>query len=321
MFQSSTPVSPLPKRVPQRPLEDAEEQMPNPKKFRPTSSDDDDATSVTMTVEGGPVAASVTVRVMGAHGNYDAAIGMLQMARPRPSTAVRPSAARHAMAIEHQPRIPRPPPAPPPAHVLRQHQRDQEQDMPQQVDGHHEASGGEACEIFNEARMMMAAAGPKPPRGPPPGFEGAQDLIAIPGVDDEAVELGHEDVDAMTWGPATVVNFISIESVRYTQKSCRNSFTDGRLLRRLIDELNRGAHDPMTAEFLALQCVSVGDVYHSLNNRRLLCLKEHSAETGREVWINVHVVAVVENWKALKMLRCNFSTTSKGHTIQIRGSR
>ena len=53
---------------------------------------------------------------------------------------------------------------------------------------------------------------------------------------------------------------------------------DGRPMSLLLQELEAGVHDPMTADFLILEavCVRRGQqkVYKSNDNRRLMCLKQ-----------------------------------------------
>jgi hypothetical protein len=66
----------------------------------------------------------------------------------------------------------------------------------------------------DEAQIMMASRGPRPPRGPPPRFKAPQDVIDIPDFDDEAVEaLGHENEDAAHWSESELLQFVSVNNV------------------------------------------------------------------------------------------------------------
>lgn len=166
-----------------------------------------------------------------------------------------------------------------------------------------------------------APASPRPPSCPPSqqllvmhrqeqNDSDIPDHISIP--DDAEEHFERQDLDTHT---------VSVDAVWYAQKSIKQAFSDGKPFSRLIQELKRGVHDPLTADFLMLVCLDVGGEYFSLNNRRLYCLKEHAWQMSRDVEINIKVVGSFPNWDMVKMCFSNFDTKSKGRILKVRGRK
>ena len=69
---------------------------------------------------------------------------------------------------------------------------------------------------------------------------------------------------------------MEVGAIRYTQDIVGSCFRDGSPLRALIEDLNAGKIDPLSAPSLRLHVVSwPRKGTFCVNNRRLYCLKQH----------------------------------------------
>ena len=88
-----------------------------------------------------------------------------------------------------------------------------------------------------------------------------------------------------------------VDDLLYSQAACGSCFADGRSLPQLIHDLNNWYIDPLDSKFLILEVLEYetprgGVKAHSLDNRRLHCLKQHQAYCRTFGWmVFVYVVA------------------------------
>eukprot|EP00931_Biecheleriopsis_adriatica_P022490 TRINITY_DN14437_c0_g1_i1.p1 TRINITY_DN14437_c0_g1~~TRINITY_DN14437_c0_g1_i1.p1 ORF type:complete len:314 (-),score=38.47 TRINITY_DN14437_c0_g1_i1:21-962(-) len=111
---------------------------------------------------------------------------------------------------------------------------------------------------------------PRPPRSPPPGHGHEcryKSRSKIPAAIRRLMES-----DMVTASGRLEMH--KVDNVLYSQSGCSRNFRDGRSLEDLISELNRGEHDPLTTDFLTLNCVRISEKIYSYDNRRLYCLKQ-----------------------------------------------
>ena len=79
-------------------------------------------------------------------------------------------------------------------------------------------------------------------------------------------------------------------------------FSDGKRFDVLIEQLRKGAVDPMRDKFLQLEGVKIDNKYYSLNNRRLYCLRQYQASLDAQhvlgqpprVWVRLNVPQVID---------------------------
>eukprot|EP00438_Fugacium_kawagutii_P010921 Skav211532 [mRNA] locus=scaffold352:395678:402022:- [translate_table: standard] len=71
---------------------------------------------------------------------------------------------------------------------------------------------------------------------------------------------------------------VPVDDLRYSQWSISSSFSDGKSFQRLIDQLNAGELNPLNEAFLCLDAFILDGKIHSVDNRRLYCLKIHQQE-------------------------------------------
>lgn len=67
---------------------------------------------------------------------------------------------------------------------------------------------------------------------------------------------------------------VPVDEIRFTHDTISETFKDGRFLEELIADLIHGEVHPLKDEFLCLEVVLYRGRLHSMNNRRLHCLKE-----------------------------------------------
>ena len=84
---------------------------------------------------------------------------------------------------------------------------------------------------------------------------------------------------------------VPVESIEFSREVDERHFDDGRLLKRLVEDLISG-HCKTTQAFLRLHCVLQDDRLYCRNNRRLWCLKAFQDHIGdrREVMVRVKLV-------------------------------
>lgn len=146
--------------------------------------------------------------------------------------------------------------------------------------------------------------GPRPPSTPPP----AHMLKPATSVDND-----DDGAETDEWKQ------VRASALKYTQKSMGNTFSDGRCLRTLVDELNAGQHDFDQDDFLSLECIYVGLEVASLDNRRLKCIKDHADAMKTDPLIWVQITGSFRDWHALKKVRRNCDTNNMGRSIHVRG--
>ena len=89
-----------------------------------------------------------------------------------------------------------------------------------------------------------------------------------------------------------------VDDILYSQASCSSSFQDGHQFNELIGRLGSWEFHSTEVEFLRLRVVEYHDrhdgrlISHSLNNRRLYCLKQHQSHVQHLGWkVKIKVVA------------------------------
>jgi len=116
---------------------------------------------------------------------------------------------------------------------------------------------------------------------------------------------------------------VNAKDVRFSQKSMKRRFQDGRSLEELIQGLMRGTYNPMTDEFLKLTVVEKSDAQgnpalYSKDNRRLYCLHEYQRRICAErVPVRVRILAWQDVVDACKFQR-NYDTEQDGNDITLR---
>eukprot|EP00930_Biecheleria_cincta_P043214 TRINITY_DN29699_c0_g1_i1.p1 TRINITY_DN29699_c0_g1~~TRINITY_DN29699_c0_g1_i1.p1 ORF type:complete len:468 (-),score=74.56 TRINITY_DN29699_c0_g1_i1:33-1436(-) len=122
-----------------------------------------------------------------------------------------------------------------------------------------------------------------------------------------------------------VERVVDVSEVRFSQRSMKRRFSDGRHLEELIRalQLNDPRCNPMTAEFLKLTVVEKSDekgqrALYSKDNRRLWCLKEYQRRSsGKPVPIRVRILPWHDVVDAIKFQK-NYDTQTDGQDIVIR---
>lgn len=122
-----------------------------------------------------------------------------------------------------------------------------------------------------------------------------------------------------------VERIVDVSEIRFSQRSMRNRFQDGRSFEELIRALQMGDPrcNPMTAEFLKLIVVEKADAsgqraLYSKDNRRLWCLKEFQKREGsRPVPVRVRILPWHDVLEACKFSK-NYDTENDGREISVR---
>eukprot|EP00931_Biecheleriopsis_adriatica_P074449 TRINITY_DN484_c0_g1_i1.p1 TRINITY_DN484_c0_g1~~TRINITY_DN484_c0_g1_i1.p1 ORF type:complete len:519 (+),score=78.69 TRINITY_DN484_c0_g1_i1:45-1559(+) len=122
-----------------------------------------------------------------------------------------------------------------------------------------------------------------------------------------------------------VERVVDVSDIRFSQRSMKRRFQDGRHLEELIRglQLKDPRCNPMTADFLKLTVVEKLDsrgqrALYSKDNRRLWCLKEYQRrESGRPVPVRVKILPWMDVVDAMKFSR-NYDTQTDGREIFIR---
>jgi len=106
-----------------------------------------------------------------------------------------------------------------------------------------------------------------------------------------------------------------VDNIHFTHDSICPRFGDGRpfddLIRRIVDE----PESPLDQEELELEVILLHNRHHSLNNRRLHCLKE--AQKLRMDPLKVHVQIFVMGAFFEKVWR-SMTTENGGRTVRVR---
>ena len=113
---------------------------------------------------------------------------------------------------------------------------------------------------------------------------------------------------------------VDVDDLLFSQPGCNSHFQHcGRSLQTLIDALDRWEIDPMTADFLklkAVECNFHGHMrIHSLDNRRLYCLKVHQENQRAAGW---RVRVTVRCSRVVREVVGRFDLLNGGRTIRIR---
>jgi len=114
--------------------------------------------------------------------------------------------------------------------------------------------------------------------------------------------------------PGRVRNILApVSHVRFTQKSVKNRFQDGRSLDHLVDQLKSGDVDSESADFLALSAVRMDGIFWSWDNRRLLCLKRFQQSVPHVVYAQLHMY----DWDRFRQ---RLDTENGGQSVRVRGN-
>jgi len=132
-----------------------------------------------------------------------------------------------------------------------------------------------------------------------------------------------------TTGPSRIPSSLAVErivdagDIRFSQRSMKRRFQDGRSLEELIMGLVQGVYNSMTEEFLKLTVVEKKDsagnpTIYSKDNRRLYCLQEYQRRIcNAPVPVRVRILPWQDVVDACKFQR-NYDTEMDGHDIVIR---
>ena len=96
------------------------------------------------------------------------------------------------------------------------------------------------------------------------------------------------------------IRIMPVDDLLYSQDSCSRCFHDGHQFEELISRLDSWELQPSEAEFMHLRVIEYCDRHdgrllsHSLNNRRLYCLKQHQVHTRHLGW-KVHAKVTATN--------------------------
>ena len=119
-----------------------------------------------------------------------------------------------------------------------------------------------------------------------------------------------------------ITKIVDADDLLFTQASCSSMFSCERSLEDLILALDNWNLDTLEANFLMLDAVEYhrnGRLYiHSLDNRRLYCLKQHQQHKRSAGWtVNVKVVCSPIPFKAVGRMEL----LGGGREIRIRPGR
>ncbi|CAJ1430174.1 unnamed protein product [Effrenium voratum] len=119
-----------------------------------------------------------------------------------------------------------------------------------------------------------------------------------------------------------VEKIVDVGEIRFSQRSIKRRFQDGKTFEELWSGLRNGSVNPMTSPFLILTVVEKADsrgrrALYSKENRRLYCLKEHQKRVGGELPVRVRILAWHDVVDACKFQR-NYDTETDGVEIAVR---
>mmetsp|Transcript_37601 Transcript_37601/g.99310 ORF Transcript_37601/g.99310 Transcript_37601/m.99310 type:complete len:683 (+) Transcript_37601:2-2050(+) len=204
-------------------------------------------------------------------------------------------------------------------------------------------SGGDASSLPTRARLLQPSpkmlprdrAGapggapqvrvPKQPSCPPPPLIEIEDDI-----DDEVVALfkplqdKDDDLDDdnghLHGSPVTV----PVDLINFTQKRISPFFRNGNSIMDTVTKLNTGDLDPLAAEWMTCRVWSAEGVLHSVDNRRLWCLKQHQmalrAQPGQEaltVFMKINVRGAFASWEELRLFLRHYDTENGGRSVRV----
>ena len=114
---------------------------------------------------------------------------------------------------------------------------------------------------------------------------------------------------------------VEVGELRYSQLSCAKRFKCGRPISKLVQALMDGDVD-LSASFLRLTVYEATDsenvpVLKSIDNRRLLALKEYAKRSGKEVLVNVDFVSHDTVKKVQRIIQNSDKTD--GREVRVRG--
>lgn len=105
--------------------------------------------------------------------------------------------------------------------------------------------------------------------------------LTLPQLPDAFGPMLRAAVGACGFDPGGKVQDVTVEvdQINFSQNSCGSRFSDGRQFEELMYMLHKGVYHPYRTSWLCLECWERSpEVYESLNNRRLYCLKKYKEE-------------------------------------------
>mmetsp|Transcript_82275 Transcript_82275/g.266353 ORF Transcript_82275/g.266353 Transcript_82275/m.266353 type:complete len:527 (-) Transcript_82275:304-1884(-) len=126
---------------------------------------------------------------------------------------------------------------------------------------------------------------------------------------------------------------VHVDEINYTQENCGCFFKDGRPIRELLEQLDRGDWDPIIdTRFLQIECI-LGEECRSgvvkllaNDNRRLKRLKDHQqrlrscpSSSHRQVMVRVHISRVESLPGPFKRYIKRLHPQNGGNDIRVRG--
>lgn len=132
---------------------------------------------------------------------------------------------------------------------------------------------------------------PRPPHEPPPAHVLLMNRVPTPPRPPRKCASltplpPWRESQSRSWSNERVVK---VSDLFFSQTSIRHNFKNGKTLKELVDELLNGKVHPLYDKFLRLEVVCFDGKLHSLNNRRLKCLKIYQEKVDHVVLAKVAV--------------------------------
>lgn len=151
------------------------------------------------------------------------------------------------------------------------------------------------------------------------------------GESDFDIQIGEgENGDIVPRGPRSSSDLettVPVQRLRYSQRSCKATFRDGKDLQDLMRDLKSGAADPLKSKFLILDAVEQpchwepsGVGWFVIDNRRLYCLKQYQESVSHKVLVRVRIIPR-EIFETCLRAQNNLDTENSGASIHVRGGR
>ena len=114
---------------------------------------------------------------------------------------------------------------------------------------------------------------------------------------------------------ATSRQTVPVHNVKFSHRSIKRRFDDGRPLASLVEQLRRNEVHPLRDSFLRLRVWHFRGKLISRDNRRLYCLKKYQQEQSEDV---MAMIDIVKLGKIVEKSVSSWTSRSGGESVRLR---
>ena len=117
---------------------------------------------------------------------------------------------------------------------------------------------------------------------------------------------------------ATTRRTVHVHDVKFSHRSIKRRFDDGRSFANLVEQLRRDEVHPLRDSFLRLRVWYFRGKLISRDNRRLYCLKKYQQERSENVMVMIDIVKL---GKEVEKFVSSWTSRNGGESVRVRGNR